>query len=476
MVPHPTLPLDRPEVEVITPRPTRVRFLLLLWLCVAAIIIYIQRNAISVLAPQMQTDLSLTNNQMSAVMSAFYWSYGLAQIPMGILCQYLGSRRGLILSMTMASVLCGLMAVSSSFYSILFFWMMTGIAAALVFPCCVQAFSHWFPKSGLSLPSGIFTSSMSVGGAISAALTGMLLLIGASEVATVANAPESVELAAKAVAATPEAVKQGFFNWRSIYVLYMLPGFAWVVLFGLWFRNYPADHRSVNAGELALINEGTDSNEVERTPQRIRLPWGKLLASKQMLLLGGQQLFRNAGYIFIGTWFPTYVMSVYKISIETAGVLAMFPLFGVVAGAASSGALSDWLLKKTGSRVISRQYVGGFGQLFCAISLLLGWWTSNLGVAVALFSFGAFSMSFGSCCSYTVVMENCRPHVGPAFGMMNMAGNIGGALSPLLAGIVATTFDWESVILMYVGMYVLAFFGWMLMNTENNFFTEESIK
>src|SRR4029453_6586733 len=63
--------------------PTRVRHrVLALAVCMAAIT-YLDRVCISITAPQMMSDLSLSPLQMSLVFSAFTTAYGIFEIPTG---------------------------------------------------------------------------------------------------------------------------------------------------------------------------------------------------------------------------------------------------------------------------------------------------------------------------------------------------------------------------------------------------------
>jgi len=63
-----------PEADL---RPTRVRYLVLGWLCLAALLSYIHRGCISVPARTIQKDLLLDDAQMSWVMSSFFITYAI---------------------------------------------------------------------------------------------------------------------------------------------------------------------------------------------------------------------------------------------------------------------------------------------------------------------------------------------------------------------------------------------------------------
>ena len=73
-------------------RPTHLRHLVLAALLVITSINYAQRNAIGPAAPVIEQDLKLTLNQVGLVMSAFFLSYTLMQVPAGGLAQRIGAK------------------------------------------------------------------------------------------------------------------------------------------------------------------------------------------------------------------------------------------------------------------------------------------------------------------------------------------------------------------------------------------------
>ena len=85
-------------------RPTGTRFGVLAWLCAAAALAYVSRNAIAVAESTVRGDLGLTKEQSGWLMSAFFLSYALCQIPTAQFGQRAGSRRALPLFATVWSL------------------------------------------------------------------------------------------------------------------------------------------------------------------------------------------------------------------------------------------------------------------------------------------------------------------------------------------------------------------------------------
>src|SRR5579859_5566602 len=81
-----------PQVSVrsVPERPTRVRYLVIVFAVALAVVTYIDRVCISQAAPNITQDLHFTKDQMGLVFSAFTLAYALFEIPSG----YLGDRYG----------------------------------------------------------------------------------------------------------------------------------------------------------------------------------------------------------------------------------------------------------------------------------------------------------------------------------------------------------------------------------------------
>ncbi|HEY2951056.1 MAG TPA: MFS transporter, partial [Verrucomicrobiae bacterium] len=209
-------------------RPTRTRFLVLGWLCAAAALAYVSRNAIAVAESTVRGDLGLTKEQSGWLMSAFFFSYALMSIPAAQFAQRGGSRRALPLFATVWSMATALFALVSGIGTAIAARIVQGIAQAGLVPAATVTMAKWFPITGRAFAAGALGSFMSVGGALCAWLTGVLL--------------ETLE---------PRVGPS--WNWRLTFLLFAVPGLAWAVWFRNWFRDEPGGHRAVNEAELELI-------------------------------------------------------------------------------------------------------------------------------------------------------------------------------------------------------------------------------
>src|SRR5262249_36268321 len=148
-----------------------------------------------------------------------------------------------------------------------------GMAQAGAFPSVTGALRGWIPPARRALATGMLTGCMSLGGAVSASLAGLLL---------------------------------GHFNWRVIFVLFALPGLAWAAAFFYWFRDSPDEHPQTNAAERAWIEAGRLEDPSSNSRKHAaRAVWISIITSGSMWVICTQQFLRAAAYIFFATWFTS---------------------------------------------------------------------------------------------------------------------------------------------------------------------------
>lgn len=436
-------------------RPTGVRYFVLVWFCSAAVMAYVHRVAIGVASDQIATEFSLSKSQMGWLLAAFFWGYAGFQLPSGWLGQKWGTRFGLSVFSAAWSAATAWTGLATGFAPILAARITSGVAQAGLFPACANSISKWFPERERGLPNGFLGSAMAVGSVAASALTGWLI----------------------------DADAVGW-SWRSVFLLYAIPGFLWTMVFYWWFRDTPEEHPSVNDEELRVIRGEVRRNPSEEgsTEQAAQTheptPWLAILSSPGMQLICGQQFFRAAGNIFFVSWFPEYLKRMFDVSTEQSGYLASLPLLGAVLGGMVGGGIADWIQTKTGSRRLSRQLLGAASQYLCALCLFLAYYIPSAVPAVLVISLGTFLFAFGSCAAYTVTIDMAGNHVAIVFSVMNMSGNIGAALSPILIGYLVdehvVAMPWQYVLFVFAGIFFSAGLCWTFLNPNGTIFDRSS--
>ena len=404
-------------------------------------IAYLSRNCLGVFAADesFRAEFNATEEQLSDVMTAFFLGYAIFQIPAGYLGQRFGSRVVLTLYALLWSACTALLGLSSGLGLLTGAMFANGLAQAGVFPNAARSIADWMPSHRKAIACGFMAAFMSIGGAAATALTGVLTKLS--------------------------------WSWQAIVFLYAVPGVVWAVVFCVWFRNRPEDHPQVTESEVDWIRgrseEGPIEDSVDDVPKESTINWATMLRSKALWLINGQQFFRAAGYIFCATWLPTYLRDQYGVSVGDAGLWSSLPLLAVVAGSSLGGIVTDLLLEHTGSRAISRKAVAATCLTICGVLTVSALGAKTIPVAVALIGAGLFFASLAGPCSYAQTMDMAGSQIPVVFGMMNMMGNFGAALCPqLVTGTKDLTGSWDSVLYLFLGIYLAGALCWVLLDTD----------
>ena len=462
--------------------PSSARTVVLLSLCAAAAIAYVQRNCIGVAESTIRAELGMTKDQMGWALSGFFLTYSLFQIPTGWLGQRLGPRKtlpfysaawsgataitglagiGLVAVWLVPLVMRNRPGIDTAAASLLaaIWWLyavrlLSGIGQAGLFPCSAIVISQWFPQSQRASVSGWLGTSQQVGAIIASGLTGLLLAV---------------------------------MDWRMLFAVFALPGLIWSWFFYVWFRNRPGEHAAVNAAELSLISSSSDRSfpsdlnqsepptATDETPTPT--PWLALLASPPMWCICGQQFCRAAGYMFYGSWFPTFLQETRNVPVAESGLLTMLPLIASGIGSALAGKLSDRMLSATGNVRTARRNIAVAGMLGCAVLIFAAYFVEGANALVLVISGGAFCAALAGPSSYATTIDMGGKNVATIFGTMNMAGNAGAAVFPVIVPMLEKSpGGWDLVLFVFGGVYLIAAIFWMLLNPVGTFAERSLLK
>src|SRR6516164_7530102 len=155
--------------------PSYVRYIVLTALCVATTIAYIDRGCLGVAADDIRRDLDLNPKQLGWLLSSFFLTYAVFQIPTAALGHAKGSRWALTVYSGVWSVATGIGALATNLPVLLVSRLGMGMAEAGMIPCAASTIAQWFPSTRRAWASGMLGSFMGIGGALGSALTGLLL-------------------------------------------------------------------------------------------------------------------------------------------------------------------------------------------------------------------------------------------------------------------------------------------------------------
>ncbi len=249
-------------------------------------------------------------------------------------------------------------------------------------------------------------------------------------------------------------------NWRTAFVLFGLLGVIWVAFFARWFRDNPREHPAVNAAEAALMPARPAVHGA-----RFDVPWGRLLRARAVWLICGQYFACSYAWYFFITWFPTYLFEVHGFDLKRSALLAGLPLLLGGGGCLLAGLLVPPAQRLLGGAGLTRRLFGAAGLLGAAACLLAATRLHQPLLAVGAIALASLCNDITLPGSWTTCMDIGGRYVGTLSGMMNMVGNIGGFLSPIVLGyIVGRTGDWNLTFYVTAGLYALGALCWWLID------------
>ena len=404
------------------PAASGVRHIVVAFAFVLGLVLFIDRAALSVLAPAVRRDLDIGPMAMGGVFTAFIWGYALLHVPVGWLGDLWGARKVLTAVVALWSAFTAATALAWSLPSLLAIRFLFGAAEAGATPNISRSFARWIPVEERARAQGFYFSGMSAGVALSPPVVTLVLL---------------------------------HWGWRATFLALGALGLLWGVFWFAWYRDNPADHRAVTAGELKLLPGASAAQEP------VAVDWRTLLRSLNLWAILLMYLtYGYTGYIYI-TWFPSYLMEARHLTPALSGVLAMTPgVLGMIAKPLG-GWLSDRLTASRGL-VFGRRAIGMFGFGLAALAVAPGLYVSNPYLAVLFLGLGdgAAALAHGVC--FAVCLDTGMKRAGTISGLMLTMGSLGGAVSALTFGAyLQFTGSWTAPFLIGMAANLAGAFLWL---------------
>jgi D-galactonate transporter len=405
-------------------RPSIGRWYILLLISLMYLITYLDRVNISAAAPVISKEFGFDKVTMGAIISAFVWAYALFQVPGGWLGDRFGPRRMLTIIVTYWSIMTAATALATGAVSFIVVRFLFGVGEGGAFPVATRAMQLWYPPRERGFVQGITHSASRLGAAI---------------------APPIVIAIMTA------------FEWRWAFYVCGAVGIVWAVWWWFAYRDLPEEHGLVNRAEVERIR-GTDAQGDVNPPKieaRATVPWATLLRSPNMwAIMCAYFTYVYCLWIFL-SWLPSYLVDYRHFTLLTVGWLASLPLLAGVVGDTVGGLATDWLLRKTGKARFARRLVAIVGLLGCCICIVPAALVDDPYGAVYLLTGAMFFLECTIGPSWAVPMDTGGKYSGTVSGMMNMAGNIGGALSPLVFGFLAQIGSWQAPFIVAAALLVI---------------------
>ena len=138
---------------------------------------YLYRSTNAVLAPYLSNDLNLNAEQLGLITSAYFLTFGLFQLPLGVLLDKFGARKVQSILFLIAAIGAILFSLGNDVWSLVTARGLIGLGVSGALMAAFKAFAVWFPKERLPLLIGLFMSAGGMGAIVASTPLEMALQI-----------------------------------------------------------------------------------------------------------------------------------------------------------------------------------------------------------------------------------------------------------------------------------------------------------
>jgi sugar phosphate permease len=381
-------------------------------------ITYVDRVVIGSAAPVMQKELGFSLLTMGWILSSFRWGYALFQIPGGWLGDRIGPRRALALIVTWWSAFTSLTALAWNLPSMIVFRFLFGVGEAGAFPIATRSLSRWILPPERGFAQGITHAGSRLGAALTPALVVLIM---------------------------------ARFGWRAPFFVFGFLGLGWSALWCATYRDTPGEHPWTNDAERDLIGRG-----LGKPCESAAVPWRAILSSPMLWYLCAMYFCYAYCIAVYLDWFPTYLREFRHLSLKQMGFYASLPLAAGTLGDLAGGWLSDLLLRSGTSITMARRSVAMAGFLIAAGGIIPATLTSDAQKCIVMTCLGVFGLEVTVGVSWAIPLDTGGDFAGSVSSVMNMCGNIGGAISPAALAYLVKSYGWNTPFLVAAGLCLIA--------------------
>ena len=369
------------------------RYTVLAILFATSIVSFMDRMAMSVVIPYIKADFELNTLQAGVLMSAFFASYSLAQIPGGLLADKFGVRKVATIALVWWSIFTAITGTVANFSQMLVARFLFGLGEGVYPACAFKTVAVWFPKRERGTANAVMLSASRVGAAIAP-----LAVVGI----------------------------MSFGGWRTVFYSLFLPGILIAIIFWIFIPSKPSESKRVSASELLEIE--ADTEEASTTSGS---KVGLLETLKDPLILRFALIYFTFDFAYWGftSWLPTYLVEERGFSMVQMGVAASLPFIAGTVGCIGGGWISDRFFAD------NRRLPVILTPLFSAVFLYLTFATSSVTMVMVYQTLSGFTLNLFFASFWALPISTVpKSRIGVASGVINTGGQVAGALSPVAVG------------------------------------------
>ncbi len=358
-------------------------------LFLAAVLNYVDKNTLALLAPTIQKDLGLTDQHYANIQNAFQVAYTIALLGSGIIVDKLGPRMSLALFVCWWSLANTFTSLARSFMSLGVFRFLLGLGEAGNWTASPKTVSEWFPPKERGLAIGIYTAGTPIG---------MTL------------APIFIVWLSMA------------WSWRATFVVTGLLGLVWLIPW-LFLCRPVKSHPLLTESERAWIlssAEGGTANGSEASGWT----WTQIFRQPVVWALLFGRMLSDPVWFFYQNWYPKYLVTARGLT--QADVKITWIMF-LAAGLGSL--VGGWLAGRLIRRGVAPERARLFVMLGCAFFMPLSLMVANAPTAMQSLLFASLivfaHLAWLTNISALVVDVVPKSSLGSVFGIVAAGSSLG---------------------------------------------------
>lgn len=417
-------------------KATKVRWMFALIFFLIGVIAYMDRANISYIAQPMMEDLNMNKTQFGMLASVFAAGYALMQVPAGIMAEKFGPKKMLTFALVWWSaftILTGIVKNHGLLYTMRFLF---GIGEGPMYPSNAVFNTYWFAKSEKGRASSALLAGSYFGPVIAPFVT--------------------------------IAIYQAF-GWEAVFFIFGAIGIVIAAIWAIIAKDLPEHHKMVNEAEKAYIMENRDVVQTDKKSA----PWGIFFKRFSFFAIAGQYFVVQFVITLFLIWLPTYLQEEYHVVLKDMKFLAAAPWLMMFILIMAGGTISDAIISRGYSRFRARALIAIFGFIVFAVSLFLSVQTNDMMMNLIYLSLclGGVGLSMGM--SWASATDLGRNFSGTVSGWMNLWGNVGAFLSPMLGGYLVQHYGWDTTFYLMIIPAVLAIVLWFFVKPDQPLIVEE---
>ncbi|MHB1938389.1 MAG: MFS transporter [Acidobacteriaceae bacterium] len=415
----------------------RFRYILAFWLFILSAVAFLDRTNISIAGLEISREYGLGNQRLGWIFSSFLIGYAGFQLPAGWLSSRFGPRRVLTVGVLLWGATTALTAmlpttIAHAVLLLIGVRFVLGAGESVIYPAANQFVARWVPLKERGVINGLIFAGVGAGSGLTPPVLSWLI---------------------------------SHHGWRAAFWFSAAVGFIVGIVWWQIARDTPEEHPAVQATELKEIREGLNLHAAVGGSGKPAISWRAIFHRRDLLAL--MAAYFSFGYIawIYFSWFFLYMAQVRGFNLRSSAYYAMLPFLSMTVCCLVGGVLSDRLTERYGLRV-GRCGLAAVSLVATALFLVIGSQAESPQLAGLILAGGAGALYISQSSFWSVSVDIAGDSSGIFSSIMNMGGQIGGAVTASLTPWIAQRYGWTTSFAIAAALALFSAACWMTVHPE----------